>query len=220
MIIIIGDLRFGAAGDQNARHIPTTSTVLSSAINWLDQPLPFRRRNGEPAAVPVWQLTDGHHSNPVVGLDAGHVFLEWGCLGFIRHLLQLALADRIPVEGADPWLRTPPSPAVVRQALEQFRPALSIDDSQFPAFQVRPEPPATSALSRALVNLLPSQPTSNAVSKGTSLFDKGMACADPPLAAGLTLPLLYAIMVMFPLGAGGGQHGLPAGGDALQILIV
>ena len=207
-------------------------------INWFDQPLPFRRRHGEIDPLPLHKITDGHNGdNPIVGIAAGHPILEWGTLGLIRHILQLALSHHLRGSGPDAWLEKAPDPEALQEALQPYRPAFWLDDPACPAMQIRPRDQREAFSAQledltkaesdddeadgafALHSLLPGQPTTNVRKLNKFIFDKGLSIENPPLiSAGLTLPLLYATMVLFPQ-TGGGQYSLPEGGDCYQFMV-
>jgi CRISPR system Cascade subunit CasA len=127
-------------------------------------------------------LTNGHSDDPVVALAIGHSFLERGFEFLLRDLLQIALC---PV--ADPeWVERveePPAPHELRTALAPFRPALELDDPQYPAMQVRPAPLSDDRLNlnSAVSRYADTKPEGDDVEDGDQDSDED--------STGLSLPL-------------------------------
>lgn len=200
--------------------------VIESLV-WTDQPLPFRRRSGSRAVLTPLEVTDGHEADPVVALETGHAFVDRGAEFLLTALLQLAM----PPEDEEAWAsmyRAPPSPKELAAALVQYRHALDLVDPAHPMLQVRPEAPIRAAVRKAaarddedagqdsIAALLPDRPTVNDSRNNRDCFAKrqhGVA-----LSAGVLGALLYAHMVLFPLG-GGGYFSLPHGSRSVKFAL-
>ncbi|MFZ1429009.1 MAG: type I-E CRISPR-associated protein Cse1/CasA [Geminicoccaceae bacterium] len=214
---------------------------MTRNFNWLEQPLPFRRGNGSRVMATPLEITRDY-ADPdarLVKVETGHPFTDLGFEGLMRDLLQIALAPR----DDDVWARrlfAPPSQAELTAALAPYRRALIIVDDTTPAMQVRPSQQRLDEVAKKagkprgsmgedegdeeddvptlpIAMLLPEQPTEAAQRNGLDFFAHGRSvdCVAP----GLTLPLLYASMVLFPA-AGGGYYGLPHGTDSIKYQIL
>ena len=219
--------------------------MAAERLVWFDQSLPFRRSSGRREILPIVKLTDDYATDPIVAVETGHWFTDTGFFFLLRDLVQIAM----PPADAKRWLArllTPPSPDELRQALEPYAEAFDLVHPDYPAMQVRPTAAARTvkpnktkrpkrepdlsdedddeepepAGAQSLFRLFPDVPTINNETTGKSFFNR-LGEARPAIAAGLTLPLLYANMVLFPSpGAGRGQRGLPSGVDSIKFSVV
>ena len=204
------------------------SDVVIGPLVWLDQPLSLRRRSGARVFLPPTAVTDDDERDPVVAVDTGHTFVDRGVEFLLTALLQLAMPPMDAAEWAALY-RVPPSPAELAAALAPLRPALDLVHPTHPMLQVRPDQAALDAIAKpapkrpnsatptsddedeeageeSIAALLPDRPTSNDVKNNKDVFAKRQT--EFTLSAGVVGALLYAHMVLFPLG-GGGYLGLP-----------
>ena len=216
-------------------------------ISWFDQPHRFRRRSGEPFIASPLDITDGYDSDPVVAIEAGHPFARIGFEFLLRDIFQAALA---PATGKE-WvalLAAPPSPDELRQRLEPYRRAFSLDAAAGPAFQVRPSPerlaeqqerkPAKGG-GRGRKATAPPPGDEGDEEEGAGELPVATLLPDLPsgeavkqgadffvkrdeemaIGAGAILPVIYAHMVLVPPAAGG-YFGLPHGADSVKFQLV
>ena len=211
---------------------------VTESLVCLDQLLPFRRRSGARVFLPPTAMTACHDQDPVVAVDTGHIFVDRGAEFLLTALLQLAMPPMDSTEWAALY-RVPPSPDELATALAPLRPALDLVHPQHPMLQVRPDQAALDAIAKpapkrpkpaspagdgedeeagedSIATLLPDRPTSNDVLHNKDVFAKRQV--DFMLSAGVVGALLYAHIVLFPLGRGG-YLGLPHGSRSVKFAL-
>ena len=208
--------------------------AVPDSLVWLDQTLPFRRQSGRRVDLTSAAITDSYDDDPVVAVETGHPVVDRGVEFLLLNLLQLAC----PPSGDEDWADTyndPPSPAELARRMAPMRGALDLVHPEHPMLQVRPTADELAKVQKnrtgrapaagkeaeetgeqGIGALLPDWPSRNDIAQNKAIFAKGSD--DLTLGAAVVGPLLYAHIVLFPLG-GGGYLGLPHGSRSVKFLL-
>ncbi len=181
-----------------------------------DRWIPVRRKQGGRELIAPWALTDQHHTDPIVALDAPRADFKGALAQFLIGLLQTAAApdeDR----GIDwqAWLAEPPSPEQLRDLFGPFGDYFNLGGDG-PRFLQDREPLGDEA--KPISALLIEIPGANSLRNNTDHFIKrgGVNGLCPACAA----TALFTLQTNAPSGGAGHRTSLRGGGPLTTLVVL
>lgn len=179
-----------------------------------DRWLVARRRDGSREQITPWQITDHHHSNPIMALDVPRADFHGSLMQFLIGLLQTTT----PVERRAKWrslLAQPPAPEVLREQFESIADAFELNGDG-PRFMQDFDRELQGEVN-GITALLIEAPGDNTLKNNTDHFIKrgGVQGMCLPCAAAA----LFTLQTNAPAGGVGYRTSLRGGGPLTTLVI-